>query len=304
MLAEDFRCGYAAIVGRPNVGKSTLLNALLGEKLSIVTPRPQTTRHRILGILTTSRAQILFIDTPGLHRSRPRAMHRLMNRTAASSLADADVALMVIEALAWTEEDEAVLRRIADSNVEALLVVNKCDRIAPKSRLLPFLEQVAARGSFSEIVPASALEGTNLEVLPGLIVDRLPHAPALFPAEQLTDRSMRFIAAEIIREKLMRRLRDELPYGLSVQIERYEEAPKGVLIGAVIWVERPGQKAIVIGEGGKLLKEAGRAARLDLKARLERPVRIELWVKVRENWSDSERALREFGYGDPSDHVP
>ncbi|MBA3563301.1 MAG: GTPase Era [Gammaproteobacteria bacterium] len=297
MTTEDFRCGYAAIVGRPNVGKSTLLNALLGTKLSIVSPRPQTTRHRILGILTTARAQILFVDTPGLHRRRARAMHQFMNRAAAASLADADVALMVNEALEWTDEDEAVLRRIEASGVATLLVVNKVDRVSPKTRLLPFLEQVAARGSFGEVVPVSALKGTNVDALPGLIVDRLPRAPALFPADQLTDRSMRFIAAEIVREKLIWRLRDELPYGLSVEIERYEEAAGGVLIGAVIWVERPGQKAIVIGKGGELLKNAGRAARLDLKARLDRPVRLELWVKVKENWSDNERALRDFGYG-------
>ncbi|CAN5193584.1 GTPase Era [soil metagenome] len=298
MSPPDFRCGYVAIVGRPNVGKSTLLNSLLGERLSIVSPRPQTTRHRILGILTTTRAQILFLDTPGLHQRGTRAMHRLMNRTVAASLAGADVVLMVVEALEWTREDEAVHERVAESKLPALLIVNKIDRVRPKQRLLPFLEQIAARASFAEVVPMSARDGIQVDILPDLIIDRLPRAPALFPADQLTDRSMRFIAAEVIREKLMWRLRDELPYGLTVEIERYEESPQGVLIQAVIWIERSGQKAIVIGRGGELLKSAGTAARRDLKTRLARPVRLELWVKVRENWSDSELALREFGYGE------
>lgn len=294
-----FRCGYAAIVGRPNVGKSTLLNALLGEKLSIVTPKPQTTRHRIVGIRTDERGQILFVDTPGLHAGGGRVMNRLMNRTAAAALADADVALFVIEALRWTGEDAAVLERISRANGETLLVINKVDRVAPKSRLLPFLEETAARGSFAEVVPVSALSGANVELLPKLILDRLPAGAALYAADQITDKSMRFIAAETIREKLTWRLRDELPYGIAVEIERYEEAGGGVLVGAVVWVERESQKAIVIGKGGELLKTIGRAARLELKARIGRPVHVELRVKVKENWANSERALQELGY-DPS----
>ncbi|HUO82932.1 MAG TPA: GTPase Era [Gammaproteobacteria bacterium] len=292
-----FRCGYAAIVGRPNVGKSTLLNAMLGEKLSIVAPRPQTTRHRILGIRTDERGQILFVDTPGLHPGRGRVINRLMNRTAAAALADADVALFVIEALRWTAEDAAVLERLSPG--KTLLVINKVDRVVPKAQLLPFLEETAARGRFAEVVPVSALTGANVELLPELILDRLPAGPALYAADQITDKSMRFLAGEIIREKLTWRLRDELPYGIAVEVERYEEAAGGVLVAAVIWVERESQKPIVIGRGGELLKTVGRAARLELKARIGRPVHVELRVKVKENWADSERALRELGY-DPS----
>ena len=292
----EHRCGFAAIVGRPNVGKSTLLNTLLGHKVSIVTRKPQTTRHRILGIHTTADAQILFLDTPGLHRGGRTAMNRYLNRAAAHSLVEADVALFVIQALRWTPEDQDVLERLQQARVETIGVVNKVDRVRPKDKLLPFLAEVADRGSFAELVPVSALRGTNLECLPQLIIARLPSGAPLYAGGQVTDRGERFRAAEIIREKLMAALQQELPYGLTVEIERYETQAGGLVIGAVVWVERAGQKAIVIGKGGEQLKAVGRAARLELRSLLGRPVHLELWVKVKKNWADSVRALRTFGY--------
>jgi GTP-binding protein Era len=294
--APPHRCGFAAIVGRPNVGKSTLLNALIGTKVSIVTPKPQTTRHRILGILTRPHSQIIFVDTPGIHGHERRVMNQYMNRSALSSLADADVLLLVLEALQWTEDDDRVLERARASNRPVIAIVNKVDRVRDKRRLLPYLKELAARADFKAIVPISAERRDNLAKLPKLIEELLAEGPALFPNDQVTDRSERFLAAEIIREKLTWRLREELPYGLTVEIERFEEQGSRVGIGAVVWVERPGQKAIVIGAGGERLKEIGRLARLELNELLKKSVHLELWVKVKENWADSEQALKSFGY--------
>jgi GTP-binding protein Era len=294
--AMPYRCGFAAIVGRPNVGKSTLLNALIGTKVSIVTPKPQTTRHRILGILTRPHSQIVFVDTPGIHVQERRVMNQYMNRSALSSLLDADVLLLVVEALQWTEDDERVLERVRDSNRPAIVVVNKVDRVREKPRLLPYLKELARRADFKAVVPLSAERRDNLAKLPKLIEELLPEGPAHFPTDQVTDRSERFLAAEIIREKLTWRLREELPYGLTVEIERFEELGNRLVIGAVVWVERPGQKAIVIGAGGERLKEIGRLARLELNELLKKAVHLELWVKVKENWADSEQALKSFGY--------
>jgi GTPase len=290
------RCGFAAIVGRPNVGKSTLLNALLGTKVSIVTPKPQTTRHRILGILTRPEAQIVFVDTPGIHSQQRRVMNQYMNRSALSSLDDADVLLFVVEALVWTEDDERVLERVRRSGRPAIAIINKVDRVHDKPRLLPFMEELAGRTNFAALVPISAEKHDNLERLPELIAGLLPESPPLFPTDQLTDRSERFLASEIVREKLTWRLREELPYGITVQIETFEKQEGRLHIGAVIWVERTGQKAIVIGAGGERLKEIGRLARLELNQLLKASVHLELWVKVKENWSDSEQALKSFGY--------
>lgn len=294
--APGHRCGFAAIVGRPNVGKSTLLNALLGRKISIVSPKPQTTRHRILGILTRPEAQVIFVDTPGLHAGARRAMNRHMNRAALASLQDADVNLFVVEALRWTDEDQRVLDELVKQDRPIVLVLNKVDKVFPKERLLPFIEELGRRARFVEIVPLSALKRSNIEQLPTTIAGYLPESPPHFPDDQVTDRSEQFQAAEIVREKLTLRLRQELPYGLTVVLEQFKEEEGGLLINAVIWVERSGQKAIVIGNGGEQLKEVGRAARLEMNELFKRPVHLELWVKVKENWSDNEMALRQLGY--------
>ncbi len=296
--ADNYRCGFAAIVGRPNVGKSTLLNALLRRKVSIVSPKPQTTRHRILGILTKDDAQIVFVDTPGIHTSERRVMNRYMNRSAHASLADADVIVFLVEALRWTDEDQFVLDSIKQTGHPLILLVSKVDKVQPKERLMPFLDEISRKAQFVEIVPISGMKRINLELLPALIARQLPLSPPHFPEDQVTDKSPQFMTAEIIREKLTWRLRQELPYGITVEIERYEfDKPSGkLLINAVIWVERDSQKAIVIGDGGEGLKGVGRAARLELAKMLGKPVHLELWVKVKENWSDSEAALRQFGY--------
>jgi len=300
-MSDAHRAGFVALVGRPNVGKSTLLNALLERKLSIVTPRPQTTRHRIVGLLNRPGFQIALVDTPGLHAGQRRMLNVVMNRTAASSLADADLVAFVIEALRFTSEDERVLERIREAGRPAVLVVNKADRAQPRARLLPFIADISARFPFVEVVPLSALKHDNVSALPLALAKHLPQSPPLFPPEQVTDRSDRFRAAEIIREKLTLRLQQELPYGITVEIENIEETPDGrVAINAVIWVEREGQKAIVIGENGARLKEIGKSARLELNRLYGRRTHLELWVKVKDNWADSARALREFGYdGDP-----
>jgi GTPase len=294
--AADYRCGFAAIVGRPNVGKSTLLNALLGRKISIVSPKPQTTRHRILGILTRPEAQVIFVDTPGLHAGARRAMNRHMNRAALVSLQDADVNVFVVEALRWTDEDQRVLDELVKQNRPMIVVLNKADKVFPKERLLPFIEELNRRASFAEVVPLSALKRSNIEQLPATIARYLPQSPPHFPEDQVTDRSQEFQAAEIVREKLTLRLRQELPYGVTVVIEQFKEEEGRLLINAVIWVERSGQKAIVIGNAGEQLKEVGRAARIEMNELFKRPVHLELWVKVKENWSDNEIALRQLGY--------
>jgi GTP-binding protein Era len=293
------RCGFAALAGRPNVGKSTLLNAMLGSKVSIVSPKPQTTRTRIHGVLNRPGMQIVFADLPGIHAQQKRAMNRYMNRTALASLGDVDLNLFVVEALRWTEEDERVLEALEQAGVPILLVVNKVDRAQPRERLLPYIAEIAAKAGFVEVVPVAATRPKSLEELPALIARHLPEQPRIFPAEQVTDSPDHFMAAELIREKLMLRLQEELPYGLVVQIEGMgdsEDEPGKLVVQAVIWVERTGQKAIVIGKGGELLKEIGRAARLDLNRHFGRPVHLELWVKVKEGWSDDENAMRKFGY--------
>lgn len=294
------RSGLIALIGRPNVGKSTLLNALVGQKVSITSPKPQTTRHRIAGILTGPGYQAVFLDTPGLHRRQPRGLNRAMNRAALGSLAEADLLLFVVDATRWTGEDESVLERVRESGKKAVLVVNKCDQVKPRERLLPLLEKLAARHAFEAVVPLSALKADNVERLAGLIPALLPEAEPFYPEDQVTDRSERFLVAEVIREKLTMVLQEELPYGLTVEIERWEEEEDGrLLIGAVVWVERVGQRKIVIGEGAERLRDVGRAARLEINELLGRRVHLELWAKVRENWADSDAALRQFGY-DPS----
>ncbi len=293
---EPFRCGLVALIGRPNVGKSTLLNHLLGQKLSITSRKPQTTRHQILGIKTTDRAQFVFVDTPGLHKPRKRALNRYLNRAASSVLPSVHAILFVVEALRWTEEDELVLEHVKRAGVPTILVVNKVDRIEDKAALLPYLAEVAQKHDFAAVVPVSALRHDNLDDLEAELLRLLPESEPMFPEDQITDRSVRFLAAEIIREKLMRSLGQELPYDLTVEVERFEEEGNLVRIGALIWVDRPNQKAIVIGKGGERLKQIGQQARKDIEAMLERKVFLELWVKVKSGWSDDERALQSLGY--------
>jgi GTP-binding protein Era len=296
MNSLPFRAGQVAIVGRPNVGKSTLVNALVGRKVSIVTAKPQTTRHRILGVVNRPAAQLVLVDTPGLHESTRRVMNQYMNRVAIVSSQDADIILFVIEALRFTDEDEWVWDRVRSLKQPLFLVVNKIDRVFPKELLLPFLDEMAQRVPASAIVPISAMQADNLEPLVELLAARLPVAPPLFATDVLTDRDEPFHAAEVVREKLTLKLREELPYGINVQIERFADEEGRIMINAVIWVERSSQKAIVIGQGGERLKEIGRLARIELNDLWQRSVHLELWVKVKENWADSEMALRQFGY--------
>jgi GTP-binding protein Era len=293
---SEFRSGFVALAGRPNVGKSTLLNAFVGQKLSIVTPRPQTTRNRLIGLLQLPEAQIAFVDTPGLHLGQRRALNRAMNRTAAAALGDADLVLLVLEALKWTDEDELALERIRDVHRPVIAVVNKVDRVHPRERLLPYMEQLATRHEFRHIVPISARRGSNLDDLKRVVVAELPVGEAMFPADQLTDRSRDFRITETIREKLTLELVEELPYGIAVEIEQIETREDGQLrVAAVIWVDREGHKPIVIGADGSRLKRVGRAARLELNHLFGGRFHLTLWVKVREDWADDVRALQHLG---------
>lgn len=294
-MADLLHSGYVALVGRPNVGKSTLLNHYIGRKISIVTSRPQTTRHRILGIHTTSRGQIVFMDTPGLHRQARKAVNRYMNRAAAGVLDEAHLVLMVVEACRWTDDDDLVLERLAGI-ASVALVVNKVDRIKPRGKLLPWLQEVTARRDFRFVIPVSAEKGDNLDALEDEILRCLPESEPLYPQDMVTDQSERFFVAEVIREKLMQLLRDEVPYSIAVSVDEYLDEDSLLRITATIWVERDGQKAIVIGRKGEMLKTIGRAARLDLEKRFGDKVFLQLWVKVRDGWSDDERLLKTLGY--------
>ena len=285
-----------AIVGRPNVGKSTLLNRLVGQKVSITSRKPQTTRHQVLGIQTTDRHQVVYIDTPGIHRQARRAINRYMNRAADGALEQVDVVLFMIRALQWKDEDDLVLERVAALSKPLLVVVSQVDRIKQKEQLLPFLATVQQHLPHGEVIPISAIHGQNIEVLEREIARRLPAGAPLFPEEQVTDRSERFLAAELVREKLTRTLGEELPYRLTVEIERFKTKNRVTHIDAVIWVERESQKGMVIGHEGRILKKAGEEARRDLETMLESKVFLRTWVKVKENWSDDERLLRLMGY--------
>jgi GTP-binding protein Era len=293
------RCGFVAVVGRPNVGKSTLVNAIMGSKVSIVTHKPQTTRHRILAVFTEASNQIVFVDTPGLHRKAGKAMNRMMNRTAANALADADLVLFVSEAMRWTDEDEDVLKRLRLCKAPVVALLNKVDRVHPKERLFAAIAAMQARFDFAEIMPISARDRDNIDVLLAAIPAYLPESPWLFPEHMQTDRSAEFHASEVIREKLTMLLHQELPYGLTVQIERYEQDGDQRVIHAVIWVERDSQKGMVVGKGGNVLKKVGKSARIELSDQLGHRVHLELWVKVKDNWSDSDKALQQLGYESP-----
>lgn len=290
------RCGYAAIVGRPNVGKSTLLNHVLGQKISITSRKPQTTRHNMLGIKTEADHQIIFVDTPGLHLGQDKAINRYMNRSASTAIRDVDVVVFVVDRCAWTEEDEAVARRLENSEIPVLIALNKVDQLDDKESILPQIEQLMERVGASEIVPISALRGNNLDALEREIVKRLPESDHFFPEDQITDRSSRFIAAEMVREKITRQLGDELPYQMNVEIEEFSQQGEILHIGALILVERDGQKRILIGNKGDRIKQIGIEARGDMEELFGCKVMLRLWVKVKSGWSDDERALRSLGY--------
>ncbi|MGQ0699778.1 MAG: GTPase Era [Panacagrimonas sp.] len=291
------RSGMVTLVGRPNVGKSSLLNALVGRKLSIVSHKPQTTRNAIQGVLHRPEGQIVFVDTPGLHRKAPRALNRAMNETASNSLHDVDLAVFVIESLHWTEEDDLVLERLAGVKAPVALVINKIDRVADKTRLLPELEEMSARRDFAFVMPLSATKGDNVQTLANEIMARMPEGPPLYPPDMIAGFDDAFLAAELVREKLTRTLHQELPYSLTVSIESYVLEGRMHRISAVIWVEREGQKKIVIGEDGSALKRVGTQARKELEHLTGAKVFLQLWCRVRENWSDDPAALKQFGLG-------
>ncbi|WP_025738753.1 GTPase Era [Salinivibrio socompensis] len=299
-MTDTQRCGFIAIVGRPNVGKSTLLNRLVGQKLSITSRKPQTTRHRIMGVDTRDNYQAVYVDTPGLHIEEKRAINRLMNRAANSSLTDVELVLFLVDGTHWTNDDEMVLNKLARSELPTVLLVNKVDNVKEKTELFPHLQTLSEKMPFVDVIPVSAKTGTNIDVVEQRVRDALPESEFYFPEEYVTDRSQRFMASEIIREKLMRFTGEELPYSVTVEIERFDYNPQtdGFHINGLILVERTGQKKMVIGKGGEKIKRIGREARLDMEDLFERKVYLELWVKVKSGWADDERALRSLGYID------
>jgi GTP-binding protein Era len=299
MTTEQKYCGLIAIVGRPNVGKSTLLNTLLGQKVSITSRKPQTTRHRILGILSEKNHQAVLVDTPGLHSEEKRAINRLMNRAASSTLAEVETIVFLVEGTHWTSDDEMVLTKIKNSGAACVLVVNKIDNIQDRDSLLPHLQKLGAMHDFADIVPISASKGDNVDAIKALCLKALPEGDFWFPEDYITDRSSRFMASEIVREKLIRFTGDELPYSTTVEIEQFKIDDKGILhINALILVERSSQKRMVIGNKGERLKVIGQEARRDMQTLFDRKVFLETWVKVKSGWADDERALRSLGYGD------
>jgi len=299
-LPENQHCGFIAIVGRPNVGKSTLLNHILGQKISITSRKPQTTRHRIMGVETEGDYQAIFVDTPGLHIEEKRAINRLMNRAANSSLSDVNLVFFLVDGTHWTEDDEMVLNKLKKTNFPVVLCINKVDNVQDRTNVMQHMMEVSKKMDFIDVVPISAKQGKNIDVLRKHVREHLPKATHHFPEEYVTDRSQRFMASEIIREKLMRFTGDELPYSVTVEIERFDYNPDndGFHINALILVERTGQKKMVIGKAGEKIKTIGREARLDMEELFGRKVYLETWVKVKSGWADDERALRSLGYID------
>lgn len=299
MSQQHYRSGYVAIVGKPNVGKSTLMNHMIGQKISITSRKPQTTRHQILGVLTDENSQIVFVDTPGLHTSKGKTLNRYMNRAARGSLADVDCILFVVNANEdWDEQEDNVLQFIKQEKVPVILVINKIDRLQRQDDLLPVISRMQQRYEFVDIVPVSALKGTRLDRLQQAIRTHLPVQEMLFPEDQITDKSERFIVSEIIREQIFRQVGQEVPYSVAVEIEQFKEGAKRVEIHAVIYVEKQGQKAILIGKGGARIKSIGEAARAAIADFLQKKVHLETWIKVKDKWSDDARALQSLGYGD------
>ncbi len=297
-MSKITQCGYVAIVGRPNVGKSTLLNHILGTKISITSRKPQTTRHRILGVKSGEDMQVVYVDTPGLHQNEKGAMNKYLNRSALSSLYDVDVIVMVVDCQRWTDEDEWVLERVKKTNAPAILALNKIDKMKGRDQLLPLLDRIAEKFKFCAAIPLSAKTGDQIDTLENEIKKYLPESPFLFPPDQVTDRSDQFLVSEMIREKLMRKLGEELPYALTVTIDAFKEEEDIIRIASIIWVEKDSQKAIVIGKGGANLKTVGQQARIDMEKHFDKKVYLQLWVKVKSGWSDNEQLLKNLGYED------
>ena len=294
--AEEFKCGYVTITGRPNVGKSTLLNHFIGQKISITTRKPQTTRHHLLGISNKKNAQVLYVDTPGFQLNPKQAINRYMNREIKNASQDVDVILFVIEALKWTETEQQLLSDLEKTGIPILLIVNKIDRISDKQKLLPFIESLTDKNLFQDIILMSALAKDDVEKLENEIIRLLPDMPAIYDREQLSNRNSRFFAAEFIREKLTQKLGEELPYQLTVTIDDFREEQERIMVFATIWVAKQGQKAIVIGKNGNVLKAVGEQARADMQKLFQQKVHLETWVKVKGKWTDDEKALRQFNY--------
>jgi GTP-binding protein Era len=295
---EDYRFGYVAIIGRPNVGKSTLLNRILGQKVSIVTAKPQTTRQKLAGIKTTDMGQVVYVDTPGIHHTEKRALNRYMNRVAKASFRDVDLVMFLVEAEKWTRQDDFVAKALRQTNVPVMLVLNKIDEVSDKASLLASLEQYSAEGDYDSILMISAKNGSGVEELEKRVMEKLPFSRPFYDEDQFTDRSERFLAAEMVREQLTMRLHQELPYALTVQIEEFKRAKGLLTIGAIIWVERDSQKQITIGKKGVVLKHVGTKARVVLEELFGEKVFLRLWVKVSRDWSDSDRLIERFGYTD------
>lgn len=296
MSNDATRCGFVAIIGRPNVGKSTLLNRLLGQKLSITSRKPQTTRHQLLGIKTDGRNQVLYVDTPGIHGGERKAINRYMNRSAKSTVRDVDVVVLVNDRGQWTRDDEVVADVLTNSTVQLIVAINKIDLLKDKQQLLPKLASLQEKFPKAQLVPLSAENGDNVERLESLVEAMLPEGPFYYPGDQLTDRSERFLVSEIVREKMMRRLGDELPYAVTVQVDRFESVEDVTHIDTTIFVERSGQKAILIGKGGDTLKKIVSDARCDMEKMVDNKVMLNVWVKMKSGWSDDERALKSLGY--------
>ncbi len=294
----DSRCGFVAIVGRPNVGKSTLLNHILGQKLSITSRKPQTTRHQVLGIKTQGPVQTIYVDTPGMHEDEPRALNRYMNKAASSALVDVDVVIFVVDYMAWTTADELVLAKLAKLKCPVILAVNKVDKAERRETLLPHLDALSKKRDFAEIIPLSALRGQNLKPLEEAVGRFLPESIHYYPDDQITDRSERFLAAEIVREKITRQLGAELPYSAAVEIEEFRRQGATLHISALILVERNGQKKIIIGDKGERMRQIGQEARKDMEQLFDSKIMLRLWVKVKRGWADSDRALKSLGMND------
>lgn len=295
-MTEASRCGFIAIVGRPNVGKSTLLNALLGQKLSITSSKPQTTRHRILGVKTLENAQCIYVDTPGFHQKETHKLNSYMNRAVLRALSDVDVILWVIDATAWTPDDDFIFNKLKTAKAPMVLVINKVDKVKDKERLLPLIDELKERFPFRAIVPISAEKSLYLDKLEAIVLESLPLDVHFFPDDQITDRGPRFLASELVREKLLRFLGDEVPHTLTVTIETFDDQPELIKVGALILVNRPSQKLIVVGKAGEKLKQVGTLARLDMEKLWGKKVYLRLWVKVQQGWSDDKHALRTLGY--------